>query len=121
MKIIKTVLILFFLVCGFCSSLAENTKPEPEDFKKDYWLGKDKLRHFVVSSYLTAAGFTFFKEINHNTQESSVYFSSGIVFSLALGKEVKDATIQKSNFSFKDLTFDVLGIGVGLLWGMALK
>ncbi len=118
MKIIKTVLILFFLVCSFCSSFAENSKPE--NFKKDYWLGRDKLKHFVVSSYLTAAGFTFFKEINHNTRESSVYFSSGIVFSLSLGKEVKDATTPKSNFSIQDLIFDVLGIGAGILWGIAL-
>jgi uncharacterized protein YfiM (DUF2279 family) len=81
----------------------------------DKWWGKDKVKHFVLSAFLAGVSYKIYHNKLHNRKEHSLYFSSGFTFSLGLGKEIYDETRPQKKFSYKDLVYDLLGIGVGLL------
>jgi uncharacterized protein YfiM (DUF2279 family) len=80
----------------------------------DRWLAWDKVEHFGISAYLSAISYKIYHDFYHNRKEASLYFSSGLTFSLGLGKEVYDEKRPNGKFSYRDLVADVLGIGVGL-------
>jgi len=81
----------------------------------DKWWGRDKAKHFLVSAFLTGACYRICHDEFHNKEEPSLYFSAGFTFSLGLGKEIRDQTKPQKRFSYKDLVYDLMGIGVGLL------
>jgi uncharacterized protein YfiM (DUF2279 family) len=80
----------------------------------DKWLAWDKLEHLGVSTFFSATLYNVSHDFYYNDQESSIYLSSGLTFSLGLGKEFYDRKIRKGKFSYKDLVADILGIGLGL-------
>jgi len=80
----------------------------------DKWLAWDKLEHLGISAFFSATLYNVSHDFYYNDQKSSIYLSSGLTFSLGLGKEFYDRKIRKSKFSYKDLTADILGIGLGL-------
>ena len=81
----------------------------------DYWFSRDKTHHFLTSAFLTTAGFYFFREqsrwSNLNSQQGAVCFS----LSLGLIKEIRDGRKKTNDFSWKDLTVDILGSVLGLV------
>jgi putative lipoprotein len=112
---------LFFLL--YPLSHAEK-KPEETSSNKnirsdtleicDRWLAWDKVEHFGISAYLSFVSYKIYHDFYHNHKESSLYFSSGLTFSLGLGKEIYDEKTPNGKFSYKDLVADILGIGLGL-------
>ena len=80
----------------------------------DKWLGEDKWKHFMISSFISSFTYKFFRDGFNNKKEDSILFSSGITLSLGIGKEIKDRRKPKGRFSYKDLVFDVLGTGLGI-------
>ena len=96
-------------VCLLCSGSTHAADEDP-------WWGRDKALHFSVSAGLGAGGYAasalFFKPY-------AARVLSGAAFSLSLGvaKEVYDAT-GAGDPSWKDLTWDLIGTGVGV--GIAL-
>ncbi len=70
----------------------------------DKWFSKDKFKHFF-GSYII---YSFISEIKN--KEISV----PITFALGLSKEFYDG-FRKEKFSYKDLVWDALGIGLGLI------
>lgn len=93
------------------SEIVEEDKVRPVD----KWWGMDKAKHFLVSAFLAGVSYKIYHDELHNKKEHSLYFSAGFTFSLGLGKEICDETKPKKKFSYKDLLYDLLGIGVGLL------
>ena len=67
---------------------------------KDRWFSIDKLYHFIVCMALT------------------VVFGWLVSIMAAVAKEIYD--INKSGFSYKDLTADVIGVGVGMIIRMII-
>ena len=61
----------------------------------DRWLSKDKLYHFIACMVLT------------------VVFGWLVGIIAGVAKEIYD--INKSGFSYKDLTADIIGVGVGMI------
>jgi uncharacterized protein YfiM (DUF2279 family) len=89
--------------------------PRPDTLEiSDKWFARDKLEHLAVSAFLTGVSCSVLRDFYRNRQESSMYFSAGLTFSLGLGKEFHDRRTPQGRFSYKDLTADVLGIGLGL-------
>jgi len=80
----------------------------------DKWLGEDKLKHFLISGFMTCFTYKFFHDGFNKKKDDSIIFSCGITLSLGIGKEIKDKRRPKGRFSYKDLVFDALGTGIGL-------
>jgi putative lipoprotein len=115
-------LCLFTLLVLLSSySLAEATQQDSLKIEKaktkkvDKWWGKDKAKHFLVSAFLAGACHKIYHNQWHNKKKHSLYFSTGFTLSLGLCKEIYDDTRSRNKFSYKDLIYDLLGIGVGLL------
>lgn len=68
----------------------------------------------MVSAFLTGVSYSIFRDFYRNREESSLYFSAALTFSLGLGKEFHDGRTPQGKFSYKDLAADILGIGLGL-------
>ncbi|MEZ4375331.1 MAG: hypothetical protein R3B07_31250 [Polyangiaceae bacterium] len=96
-------------LCLLCSGGAHAADEDP-------WWGRDKALHFGVSAGLGAGGYAA-SALFLEPYTSRVL--SGAAFSLSLGvaKEVYDAT-GAGDPSWKDLTWDLIGTGVGV--GIAL-
>jgi len=110
---VKTLILIFLLL--FSTALAQ------EKAVKDKWFGFDKFQHFFLSTHLTVFSYEVYHRSYHNNRESSRYFSSGLVLTLALGKETRDSQKLKGKFSYKDLIADGLGIILGLSIANNLK
>jgi len=78
-------------------------------------LGEDKLKHLMVSTFLTGIGYRLSYDGFDCPQDRSRVVASSITFSIGLGKELRDQAQKGDTFSFKDLVADLLGIGMGLL------
>jgi len=83
--------------------------------KEDRWLGEDKLKHLMVSAFISGIGYRLCSEGFDLPTQRSRAIASSLTFSLGLGKELWDRTQKGESFSFKDLGADLLGIGTGLL------
>ncbi len=80
---------------------------------EDRWFGEDKLKHCIISAGMSIWLFQFFyyqKNFGYPSSESkAIYITAGF----GLGKEVFDLKGKKTMFSFKDLTWDIIGISIG--------
>lgn len=83
--------------------------------KEDSWLGEDKLKHLLVSTFLIGTGYRLCSDGFDMPSDCSRVVASSLAFSLGLGKELRDRTKEGEIFSLKDLGVDLLGIGMGLL------
>lgn len=79
----------------------------------DAWLGPDKALHFSVSALLAGAGYAASVPF---TERPAVRVGVGAGFALTLGvaKELYDLA-GGGDPSWRDLTWDALGAGVGVL------
>lgn len=73
---------------------------------QDPWWGKDKVRHLGTAYILTKMA------MQHGVRKE---FSAGLVITLSIGKEFYDKRVKKTFFSFKDLFYDAIGVGLGLI------
>lgn len=91
----------------------------PEPAPQDDWFGQDKLLHFSVSVGLAGAGYTG-GALLFDTPQARWLTGAGVALGAGLGKELYDAG-RGSIFSFKDLSWDVLGTGTGLALSWAIE
>jgi uncharacterized protein YfiM (DUF2279 family) len=113
----KQILFFCFFIFFFLHQIshAGNQSEKPDTLKiSDRWLAWDKVEHLGISAYLSIVSYKIYHDFYHNRKEPSLYFSSGLSFSLGLGKEVYDEKKPDGKFSYKDLVADILGIGLGL-------
>jgi uncharacterized protein YfiM (DUF2279 family) len=97
---------------GAVGGLIENLGEERRS--PDLWAGKDKCKHFLLSGFWSAFGYLLcHRHFEHSEGESSL-ISGGIVLSLGVTKEIRDGFQPDNRFSYKDLVFDIVGIGCGL-------
>lgn len=90
----------------------------PEVHSGDDWFGQDKALHYGVSVGLAGAGYAggalLFEE-----PEARWLTGAGVALGAGLAKELYDAG-RGSFFSYKDLTWDVLGTATGLVLSWAI-
>jgi putative lipoprotein len=91
----------------------------PGGAAQDDWLGQDKLLHFGVSAGLAGAGYTG-GALLFEAPQARWLTGAGVALGAGLGKELYDAG-RGGLFSFKDLTWDVLGTGTGLALSWAVE
>lgn len=97
---------------GAVGGLIENLGEERRS--PDLWAGKDKCKHFLLSGFWSGFGYLLCHRHFNYSEEKSLLLSGGVVLSLGLSKEVRDGFQADNRFSYKDLVFDIVGIGCGL-------
>jgi putative lipoprotein len=91
---------------------------EPEIPSRDDWFGQDKALHYGVSAGLAGAGYAG-GALLFDEPGARWLTGAGLALGAGVGKEVYDAW-RGSFFSFKDLTWDVLGTATGLALSWAI-
>jgi putative lipoprotein len=78
----------------------------------DDWFGKDKMKHFLVSSVIGAAA-TKIAANNGAAPCQSVFIGISTSLAIGAGKEWYDKNIRKTYFSWKDMVWDFAGGTLG--------
>jgi uncharacterized protein YfiM (DUF2279 family) len=93
-----------------CSAQCESINMVP-----DRWFAVDKIYHFAVSFSLVGSTYHLLANRIGIRKSYSTAETFAIVFGLGVTKELYDASLPYEHFSYRDLIFDVLGIGLGYL------
>ncbi|HYO51223.1 hypothetical protein [Archangium sp.] len=91
---------------------------EPEIPSRDDWFGQDKALHYGISVGLAGAGYAG-GALLFDAPEARWLTGAGVALGAGVAKELYDAG-RGSFFSFKDLTWDVLGTATGLALSWAV-
>ena len=113
-----SIVIIVFNI-AFCSeSRAENlfiNTDKQKLSKADLWLAEDKARH-IIGSFMTTILFAKTHEhIYESSEAKSQVFGASIGFTLGITKEVRDHFKKNNQFSWKDMTANVVGIVCAIL------
>jgi putative lipoprotein len=103
---------VLFIPLSAWSQVRETPRPDP-------WLSRDKVAHFGVSAALAGAGYAggmFLFE----APEARWLTGAGVALGVGVAKELYDGA-SGSIFSWKDLTWDVLGTATGLTLAWAVE
>lgn len=105
---------LFLLVlAGASDSAAYQVRADTLYQTPDLWLGQDKFWHAAMSFAMVGSFYHFMNcRLDRPRTESSAV-ALGATFGLGIFKEVMDARRPHDRFSWKDLAFDLLGVGLG--------
>ncbi|WP_395850695.1 hypothetical protein [Cystobacter fuscus] len=90
-----------------------------ESLKVDPWLSSDKAAHFGLSAALAGAGYAG-GALLFEAPEARWLTGAGLSLGVGVAKEFFDAG-RGSIFSWKDLTWDVLGMATGLTLSWAVE
>lgn len=113
-------LILFTSTVVYPGDFFKGDSLKPDSLKqdeeiKDEWLARDKGQHlagsFFSTGFIIMAGNNFLNFKKEKSRTIGISFT----FTLAVGKELYDNQQSDNHFSFKDLTADLLGIGLAVL------
>lgn len=85
----------------------------PERSPEDPWFGRDKLYHFVGSAVIQGAGHALGRAVGLDYREAA-WTAAGITLTAGLSKEFYDRA-QGRFFSWRDLTADAAGGGIGAI------
>lgn len=83
----------------------------------DSWFGRDKVMHFVTSFSTTLWGYPFARYQLSWDRDASMGFSCTFALSTGVVKEITDAlrSGEMRYFSYKDLVWDIAGVGAAFL------
>ncbi|MFO7769200.1 MAG: VanZ family protein [bacterium] len=101
-----------FVLTGVLAGVLLGTLP-PSARAQDRWFAPDKAAHFVTSFFLTTAVYTLARD--RMEKEHAIQTAVGVTAGLGIAKEVHDALSSEGTFSGKDLVWDALGIGLGVV------
>jgi uncharacterized protein YfiM (DUF2279 family) len=96
---------------------SEDVRVEPvaSSRGRDRWLAEDKLHHFSYSLGITGLSYHAYHCQLHNQDPGARYFAISVASVAGIGKELYDAFLGKTGFSYRDLIADAAGIAVGVL------
>jgi putative lipoprotein len=87
-------------------------------YAQDPWLGADKGKHFGASAVAAGGGYAAaILVVDEPWQRAAL--GGGFGFGLGIAKELYDAT-GRGDPSWRDLTWDLIGCGVGVGIGLLL-
>jgi len=86
-----------------------------EKVYNDRWLARDKASHLALSAALVGFSYHLLRYEQHKPGASSRNLAAGISIGWGLAKETRDASRPGNHFCYKDLTADLLGVGLGIL------
>jgi uncharacterized protein YfiM (DUF2279 family) len=86
-----------------------------EEHYEDHWFGMDKFLHVAATASITGLSFHVYHCQYHNAIDRSTYFSVSLAGASGIGKELYDAGVRRTHWSWKDIVADGFGIGIGYL------
>lgn len=91
-------------------NLQDDSNPLISEYKKDSWIGIDKVQHFMYSlSVSFGAQYILVNKFNL-VEKKAVPISSSLSFIAGYSKELLDKKSSKNFFSKKDMVVNGLGI-----------
>ena len=81
----------------------------------DPWFGKDKIDHFLASAFLACMSYTFLRDELDFNKKPALAMGFGCSVSFGVAKELRDKWSKKGVASIKDLVWDLIGAGIGIL------
>jgi putative lipoprotein len=78
----------------------------------DSWFGIDKLKHFFMSAFIESLTYSGLQAARAN-HRAAMGGAIGVTMAIGVGREIHDSRNPKNIFSFKDLTWDAIGVGAG--------
>lgn len=85
----------------------------PRDDPSDRWLGRDKVKHFVVSALIQGAGHSVLRANGFEYREAA-WTAGAATLSVGVSKELWDLRRGRV-FSWRDLTADAAGGSSGAI------
>lgn len=87
---------------------------------RDDWFARDKALHFGVSAGVTVAAYALISFKTDHHRRTSQLGAATFGLSVGVGKEIYDA-FGPGDASWKDLTWDVIGVVTGVLVATAIE
>jgi putative lipoprotein len=80
----------------------------------DSWFAIDKVKHFFMSAFIESVSYSALQAA-HANYRPALAGAIGITAAFGLGKEIHDYRNPKNHFSIKDLSWDAIGAGAGVV------
>jgi uncharacterized protein YfiM (DUF2279 family) len=95
---------------GLC--LAVNVIYAQTVVARDSWFGIDKIKHFFISAFIESVSYSALQAAG--VQRKSAHTGAiGVSAAFGVARELHDKRAPGNRFSYKDLTWDALGITAG--------
>ena len=118
----RTLIFVLFVLVVVNSGFSKTTPPPADSVNvllkramHDKWFGEDKAHHFMVSAFLTGAGYYMARQEVGMSQDNANVAGIGVSLSFGIAKEVYDGVSGKGNVSLQDVVADVAGIVLGVV------
>lgn len=97
-------------IFGLC--LATNLVFAQTAVTRDSWLGIDKIKHFFMSAFIESVSYSVLQAANVK-RRPALTGAIGISAGFGVARELHDRRKPGNRFSYRDLTWDALGIAAG--------
>jgi putative lipoprotein len=81
---------------------------------RDSWFGLDKIKHFFMSAFIESVSYSALQAA-HVNHRSAMAGAIGVTAAFGVGREIHDSRSPNNIFSVKDLSWDAIGAGAGLV------
>lgn len=108
------ILPIFLLCAAISLAIPQNVQAQ------DSWFGPDKILHFFGGFMVTSVSYVVAYHVTDWDHWKSLEFGVGMGVAASVGKELYDVLSGRGHASGKDLVWDGLGIGIGVLFIDAL-
>jgi uncharacterized protein YfiM (DUF2279 family) len=95
-------------------SLAVNLVYAQAAVARDSWFGIDKIKHFFMSAFIESVSYSALQAAGAN-HRSAMSGAIGVTAVIGVGRELHDRRNPNNHFSVKDLSWDALGAGAGVV------
>jgi uncharacterized protein YfiM (DUF2279 family) len=95
-------------------SLATNLVFAQTAVVRDSWFGIDKIKHFFISAFVESISYSALQAA-HVKRRPALAGAIGFTAAIGVAREIHDRKKPSNRFSYKDLTWDALGIGAGTM------
>ena len=97
-------------LAGLC--LAVNVIYAQTAVTRDSWFGIDKIKHFFISAFIESVSYSALQAANVK-RRPAMAGAIGVSAAFGVARELHDRRTPGNHFSYRDLTWDALGIGAG--------
>jgi putative lipoprotein len=97
-------------LAGLC--LAVNVIYAQTAVTRDSWFGIDKIKHFFISAFIESVSYSALQAARVD-RRPAMAGAIGISAAFGVGRELHDKRTPGNHFSYRDLTWDAVGIGAG--------
>jgi uncharacterized protein YfiM (DUF2279 family) len=79
---------------------------------RESWFGVDKIKHFFISAFIESISYSALQAANVK-RRPALTGAIGVTAAIGVAREIHDRKKPGNRFSYRDLTWDALGIGAG--------